>query len=94
MPWITDFLKDRYIRVKFKDTVSGRFRLSQVIPKGSVLRSTLFSLFISSIEAKTSARQNIGLYADDIIVWSSNSCLLLLRKILILITKGLLTHRK
>ncbi|KAF8785128.1 hypothetical protein HNY73_010713 [Argiope bruennichi] len=55
MPWIADFLKARYIRVKFRDTLSGKFRLRQSIPQGSVLSPTWFSLFIAGIEAEANS---------------------------------------
>ncbi|UYV79947.1 GRIN2B [Cordylochernes scorpioides] len=71
--WINDFLKNRYIRVKFNGTLSKTFKLYQGLPQGSVLSPTLFTLFIAGIEEKISHKTNIGLFADDIILWSSNT---------------------
>ncbi|UYV68044.1 hypothetical protein LAZ67_5002897 [Cordylochernes scorpioides] len=71
--WINDFLKNRYIRVKYNGTLSKTFELYQGLPQGSVLSPTLFTLFIAGIEEKISHKTNIGLFADDIILWSSNT---------------------
>ncbi|UYV76333.1 hypothetical protein LAZ67_14000036, partial [Cordylochernes scorpioides] len=71
--WINDFLKNRYIRVKYNGTLSKTFKLYHGLPQGSVLSPTLFTLFIAGIEEKISHKTNIGLFADDIILWSSNT---------------------
>ncbi|UYV69029.1 hypothetical protein LAZ67_6002109 [Cordylochernes scorpioides] len=68
--WINDFLKNRYIRVKYNGTLSKTFKLYQGLPQGPVLSPTLFTLFIAGIEEKISHKTNIGLFADDIILWS------------------------
>ncbi|UYV65303.1 hypothetical protein LAZ67_3003884 [Cordylochernes scorpioides] len=68
--WINDFLKNRYIRVKYNGTLSKTFKLYQGLPQGSVLSPTLFTLFIAGIEEKISHKTDIGLFADDIILWS------------------------
>ncbi|UYV61874.1 hypothetical protein LAZ67_1006915 [Cordylochernes scorpioides] len=71
--WINDFLKNRYIRVKYNGTLSKTFKLYQGLPQGSVLSPTLFTLFIAGIEEKIAHKTNIGLFAVDIILWSSNT---------------------
>ncbi|GFS78259.1 probable RNA-directed DNA polymerase from transposon BS [Trichonephila clavipes] len=73
LSWIFDFLKDREIRVRFRDSLSKTFRLSQGVPQGSVLSSLLFSLYIAGIEKIISRRCEVGLFADDIVLWNSNS---------------------
>ncbi|GFU00813.1 putative RNA-directed DNA polymerase from transposon BS [Trichonephila clavipes] len=45
LPWISDFLKSRVIRVKYNTTLFKDFKLSQAVPQGSVLSLTLFSMF-------------------------------------------------
>ncbi|GFW55923.1 probable RNA-directed DNA polymerase from transposon BS [Trichonephila clavipes] len=73
LAWIFDFLKDREIRVRFRDSLSKTFRLSQGVPQGSVLSPLLFSLYIVGIEKIISRRCEVGLFADDIVLWNSNS---------------------
>ncbi|UYV64027.1 UBR4, partial [Cordylochernes scorpioides] len=68
--WINDFLKNRYIRVKYNGTLSKTFKLYQGLPQGSVLSPTLFTLFIAGIEEKILHNH---IFADDIILWSSNT---------------------
>ncbi|GFQ95294.1 putative RNA-directed DNA polymerase from transposon BS [Trichonephila clavata] len=76
LSWLADFLRARCIRIKFKNTVSGKFRSSQGIPQGSVLSPILFSLFIAGIETDANSDHCMGLYADDIIIWSSSTSLI------------------
>ncbi|UYV61670.1 hypothetical protein LAZ67_1005806 [Cordylochernes scorpioides] len=71
--WINDSLKNIYIRVKYNGTLSKTFKFYQGLPQGSVLSPTLFTLFIAGIEDKFSHKTNIGLFADDIILWNSNT---------------------
>ncbi|GFX29842.1 probable RNA-directed DNA polymerase from transposon BS [Trichonephila clavipes] len=73
LSWIFDFLKDREIRVRFRDSLSKTFRLSQGVPQGSVLSPLLFSLYIAGIEKIISRTCEVGLIADDIVLWNSNS---------------------
>ncbi|GFU77316.1 uncharacterized protein TNCV_5090911, partial [Trichonephila clavipes] len=47
--------------------------LSQGVPQGSVLSPLLFSLYIAGIEKIISRRCEVGLFADDIVLWNSNS---------------------
>ncbi|UYV69425.1 hypothetical protein LAZ67_6003539 [Cordylochernes scorpioides] len=61
------------VRVKYNGTLSKTFKLYQGLPQGSVLSPTLFTLSIAGIEDKFSHKTNIGLFADDIILWSSNT---------------------
>ncbi|GFU67776.1 probable RNA-directed DNA polymerase from transposon BS [Trichonephila clavipes] len=73
LSWIFDFLKYREIRVRFRDSLSKTFRLSQGVPQGLVLSPLLFSLYIAGIEKIISRRCEVGLFADDIVLWNSNS---------------------
>ncbi|GFX48348.1 putative RNA-directed DNA polymerase from transposon X-element [Trichonephila clavipes] len=42
LPWISDFLCDRSIRVKYNNCLSDPFAIRQVVPQGSVLSPILF----------------------------------------------------
>ncbi|GFY21270.1 transposable element Tcb2 transposase [Trichonephila clavipes] len=70
LPWISDFLR-RQFRVKYKNSLSRGYRLSQGIPRGSVLSPILFALFIAGIEKEISQDWEIGIFVDDIIIWKS-----------------------
>ncbi|GFU60966.1 putative RNA-directed DNA polymerase from transposon BS [Trichonephila clavipes] len=73
LPWIYDFLRNRLIRVKFNNSLSRSFSFFQGVPYGSVLRPTLFSLFLSGIESVIKRRCEVGAFVDDIVLWKSDS---------------------
>ncbi|GFV90621.1 RNA-directed DNA polymerase from mobile element jockey [Trichonephila clavipes] len=72
-PWISDFFCDRSIRVKYNNCLSDPFAIRQGVPQGSVLSPVLFSLCITVIEKLLAKHCEVGIFADDIIVWSSDS---------------------
>ncbi|GFV69684.1 probable RNA-directed DNA polymerase from transposon X-element [Trichonephila clavipes] len=71
LAWISDFLHHRSIRVNFNNTFSDPVVLGQGVPQGSVLSPTLFSLYLAGIEKIPSVEMRVGLFADDIVIWSS-----------------------
>ncbi|GFU48592.1 probable RNA-directed DNA polymerase from transposon BS [Trichonephila clavipes] len=70
---ISDFLWDRSIRVKYNNCLSDPFAIRQCIPQCSVLSPVLFSLYITGIEKVLAKHCEVGIFADDIIFWSSGS---------------------
>ncbi|GFX10447.1 putative RNA-directed DNA polymerase from transposon BS [Trichonephila clavipes] len=73
LPWIYDFLRNRLIRVKFNDSFSRSVSFFQGVPQGSVLSPTLFSLYLSGIERVIKMKCEVGVFADDIVLWKSDS---------------------
>ncbi|GFU20847.1 RNA-directed DNA polymerase from mobile element jockey [Trichonephila clavipes] len=73
LPWISNFLWDRSIRVKYNNYLSDPFAIRQGVPQRSVLNPALFSLYITGIEKVLAKHCEVGIFADDIIVWSSGS---------------------
>ncbi|GFX49123.1 reverse transcriptase domain-containing protein [Trichonephila clavipes] len=73
LPWISDFLWDRSIRVNYNNCLSDPFAIRQGVPRGLVLSPVLFSLYITGIEKVLAKHCEVGIFADDIIVWSSGS---------------------
>ncbi|GIY99375.1 putative RNA-directed DNA polymerase from transposon BS [Caerostris extrusa] len=71
LPWIYDFLRNRLIKVRFNNSLSRSFKLHQGVPQGSVLSPTLFTLFLSGIEKVVSKWCEVGLFADDVVMWDS-----------------------
>ncbi|GFU70101.1 putative RNA-directed DNA polymerase from transposon BS [Trichonephila clavipes] len=53
--------------------MSKGFKLSLGLPQGSVLSPTLFILSLCRIEEVISSRCEIGLLADDIVIWKSGA---------------------
>ncbi|GFS93528.1 uncharacterized protein TNCV_1982271 [Trichonephila clavipes] len=72
LPWISDFLWDRSIRVKYNNCLSDSFAIRQGVPQGSVLSPILLSLYITGIEKVLAKHFEVGIFADDIIVWTLN----------------------
>ncbi|GFX50992.1 reverse transcriptase domain-containing protein [Trichonephila clavipes] len=73
LPWISDFLWDRSIRVKYNNCLPDSFAIRQGLPQGSVLSPVLFSLYITGTEKVLAKHCEVGIFADDITVWSSGS---------------------
>ncbi|GFU31185.1 putative RNA-directed DNA polymerase from transposon BS [Trichonephila clavipes] len=73
LPWIYDFLRNILIRVKFNNSLSRSFSFFQGVHQGSVLSPTLLSLYLSSIESVIKRKCEVGAFADDIVLWESDS---------------------
>ncbi|GFW65507.1 uncharacterized protein TNCV_1776511 [Trichonephila clavipes] len=71
LPWISDFLKSRVIRVKYNKTLSKEIKLSQGVPQGSVLSPTFF-IFLAGVKKLITENSSIGLFADDSVLWHSS----------------------
>ncbi|GFS35906.1 putative RNA-directed DNA polymerase from transposon BS [Trichonephila inaurata madagascariensis] len=72
LPWISNFLNHRNFCVNFHAIFSDSYKTYQGIPQGCVLSPTLFSLFISGVEKYVKPSQ-IGLFADDVVLWCSDA---------------------
>ncbi|GFT57308.1 transposable element Tcb2 transposase [Trichonephila clavipes] len=72
LPWISNFLNHRSFCVNFHATFSDSCKTYQGIPEGCVLSPTLFSLFISGVVKYVNPSQ-IGLFADDVVLWCSDA---------------------
>ncbi|GFX57826.1 putative RNA-directed DNA polymerase from transposon BS [Trichonephila clavipes] len=72
LPCISNFLNHRNLCVNFHATFSEFYKTYQGIPQGCVLSPTLFSLFISGVEKYVNPSQ-IGLFADDVVLWCSDA---------------------
>ncbi|GFY74986.1 putative RNA-directed DNA polymerase from transposon BS [Trichonephila inaurata madagascariensis] len=70
--WISNFRNHRNFCVNFHATFSDSYKTYQGIPQSCVLSPTLFSLFISGVEKYVKPSQ-IGLFADDVVLWCSDA---------------------
>ncbi|GFX49350.1 reverse transcriptase domain-containing protein [Trichonephila clavipes] len=80
LPWIYDFLRNKLIRWKFNNYLSRSFSFFQGVPQGSVLSPTSFSHYLSGIESVIKRKWEVGAFADDIVLWKSDSDLMKLER--------------
>ncbi|GFY14016.1 putative RNA-directed DNA polymerase from transposon BS [Trichonephila clavipes] len=74
LPWISDFLKSRVIRVKYNKTLPEDFKLSQGVTQGSlsILSPTLLFMLLAGLEKLITENSSIDLFVDDIVLWYSS----------------------
>ena len=63
--FLESFLADRSIQVRVGSTLSDSFGLSQGVPQGSILSTTLFNIKINSIMNCLDPKTDGSLYVDD-----------------------------
>ena len=63
--FLESFLVERLIQVRVGSTLSYTFRLSQGVPQGSILSTTLFNIKINSIMNCLDPKTDGSLYVDD-----------------------------
>jgi hypothetical protein len=63
LSWIESFLKDRKFRVRIADSLSNEFNVWSGVPQGSVISTTMFSLFVTDLQATIIS--NFSFFADD-----------------------------
>ncbi|GIX96497.1 putative RNA-directed DNA polymerase from transposon BS [Caerostris extrusa] len=61
--------KGKTFKVIYKNTLTNKFSLKQGIPQGSVFSPTLFSLYTADIERELTGECEVGLFANDIVLW-------------------------
>ena len=61
--WISSFLSDRSIAIRFDDYISNPHSINSGVPKGSFISPVLFILFINDLHSSTSS--SIFSFADD-----------------------------
>lgn len=74
LAWFTNYFSDRVQCVKSEGLLSGPIAVSMGVPQGSILRPTLFSLYINDVALAVGDAQ-IHLYADDTILYTSDPSL-------------------
>ncbi|GFW74129.1 putative RNA-directed DNA polymerase from transposon BS [Trichonephila clavipes] len=74
--WISDFLSQRFLNIKYGNSSSGYGQTRQGLPHGSVLSSVLLNIMINdflSFIDNAVPEINSLLYADDLVLWSTGS---------------------
>ena len=73
--WFKSYLGNRQQYVKFNNINSSILPTSYGVPQGSILGPTLFALYINDLADKFH-HKNIVLYADDTVIYNSDSVVL------------------
>ena len=80
--WVKNYLTDRTIQTKVNHGISSKEILEEGLPQGSSLSSTLFLIFINDITKDLKCEN--ALYADDLVLWSTQkkagTCAILLNE--------------
>ncbi len=70
LSWFSNYLFNRFQYVKIDQQLSVPLTINKGVPQGSVLASTLFSIYINNIsQVICSQKTYIHLYADDTILY-------------------------
>ena len=70
--WISNFLKNRTLRVKIGSTTSEVYSFENGTPQGSVISPLLFNIMVNDLGNKLQTCTNISQFADDSAVSTSN----------------------
>ena len=84
--WIRAFLQNRTIQTYFEGSISDKKTLEEGLPQGSALSCTLFLIFINDLPDFITV--NKAVYADDLLIWTTEKYPVLTRAKL---NKALLT---
>jgi len=65
--WIENFLSDRWMRVRVRESYSGWFEMISGVPQGSVLGPLLFLLYVNDLPHWI--QNSMKMFADDTKIW-------------------------
>ena len=68
----SSFLRNRKVKIHYKNHQSNFIDLNAGTPQGAVLSPLLYTLFVNDLNIPPLTRCNFSQYADDIAVWSTS----------------------
>ena len=71
--WISQYLTNRKARAHVNGSYSRKKTLKEGVPQGGVLSPTLFLMFINDIAKELPRNVQGAIYADDLVIWCSET---------------------
>merc|ERR1712105_556422 len=75
--WVQAFFSNRTIQTRFDGALSSKLTLEEGLPQGSALSCTLFLIFINDLPSLL--KVNKALFADDLVIWTTEKYPILAR---------------
>ena len=69
--WIKSYLHNRRVRVVIDNTKSKKKLLRHWVPQGGVISPLLFLVFIKDLIKKFQSLVKCAMYAEDLVLWST-----------------------
>ena len=67
-----NYLHGRRISIKRGGLISKQARLLNGVPQGAILSPLLFSIYINDLPGSISGKVRVNMFADDVILWSTD----------------------
>ena len=70
--WIKSYLHNRRARIVIDNTKTKKIFLRHGVPQGGVISPTLFLVFMNDLPKKCPSPVKCAMYADDLVLWSTD----------------------
>ena len=78
LDWIQAYLSNRTIQTRFEDALSSKLTLEEGLPQGSALSCTLFLIYLNDLPPLL--KVNKALFADDLVIWTTDKYPIIARR--------------
>jgi len=72
LAWVSRFVDQSWTKLKYGETFSKHKQTKVELLQGAVTSSILFNAYINDLpNIVRNTKTNIGIYADDVVIWAS-----------------------